>query len=78
MAPIGVEALKGLTMAVDTYFWLHKGALSCGDRIYKGLPIFLIHFAGCRDLKRQIREICFFPTSVSAVARCIGLAKGFF
>uniref|UniRef100_A0A0D9V6F7 Exonuclease 1 n=1 Tax=Leersia perrieri TaxID=77586 RepID=A0A0D9V6F7_9ORYZ len=38
MAPIGVEALKGQTVAVDTYSWLHKGALSCGDRLCKGLP----------------------------------------
>jgi exonuclease-1 len=61
MAPIGVEALKGQTVAVDTYSWLHKGALSCGDRLCKGLPTtrfgsgdlppflgtqgFLIHFA---------------------------------
>ncbi|EEE55478.1 hypothetical protein OsJ_03659 [Oryza sativa Japonica Group] len=38
MAPIGLEALKGQTVAVDTYSWLHKGALSCGDRLCKGLP----------------------------------------
>ncbi|KAL6616162.1 hypothetical protein ACP70R_038432 [Stipagrostis hirtigluma subsp. patula] len=38
MAPIGVEELRGQTVAVDTYSWLHKGALSCGDRLCKGIP----------------------------------------
>jgi hypothetical protein len=30
--------LRGQTVAVDTYSWLHKGALSCGDRLCKGIP----------------------------------------
>jgi exonuclease-1 len=38
MAPIGVAELRGQTVAVDTYSWLHKGALSCGDRLCKGIP----------------------------------------
>ncbi|KAL6845251.1 hypothetical protein ACP4OV_024746 [Aristida adscensionis] len=38
MVPIGVEELRGQTVAVDTYSWLHKGALSCGDRLCKGIP----------------------------------------
>ncbi|PNT72968.1 hypothetical protein BRADI_2g51637v3 [Brachypodium distachyon] len=38
MAPIGVEDLRGQTVAVDTYSWLHKGALSCSDRLCKGIP----------------------------------------
>ncbi|OEL27786.1 Exonuclease 1 [Dichanthelium oligosanthes] len=38
MAPIKVEELRGQTVAVDTYSWLHKGALSCGDRLCKGIP----------------------------------------
>lgn len=38
MAPINVEALKGQTVAVDTYSWLHKGALSCSAQLCKGLP----------------------------------------
>ncbi|KAG2601123.1 exonuclease 1 isoform X2 [Panicum virgatum] len=38
MAPIRVEELRGQTVAVDTYSWLHKGALSCGDRLCKGIP----------------------------------------
>ncbi|KAJ1285660.1 hypothetical protein BS78_03G295000 [Paspalum vaginatum] len=38
MAPIRMEELRGQTVAVDTYSWLHKGALSCGDRLCKGIP----------------------------------------
>ncbi|KAJ1698378.1 hypothetical protein LUZ63_006890 [Rhynchospora breviuscula] len=38
MAPINVEDLKGQTVAVDTYSWLHKGALSCSAQLCKGLP----------------------------------------
>ncbi|KAI5007328.1 hypothetical protein ZWY2020_050773 [Hordeum vulgare] len=38
MAPIRMEDLRGQTVAVDTYSWLHKGALSCGDRLCKGIP----------------------------------------
>ncbi|KAJ0966231.1 hypothetical protein J5N97_027369 [Dioscorea zingiberensis] len=37
MAPIGVEELRGQTVAVDTYSWLHKGALSCSMELCKGL-----------------------------------------
>ncbi|KAG1347513.1 putative Exonuclease 1 [Cocos nucifera] len=38
MAPINVEELRGQTVAVDTYSWLHKGALSCSVQLCKGLP----------------------------------------
>ncbi|KAL5220510.1 hypothetical protein ABZP36_025223 [Zizania latifolia] len=38
MAPIGVDAMRGQTVAVDTYSWLHKGALSCSDHLCKGIP----------------------------------------
>ncbi|XP_035821830.1 exonuclease 1-like isoform X4 [Zea mays] len=38
MAPISAVELRGQTVAVDTYSWLHKGALSCGDRLCKGIP----------------------------------------
>ncbi|KAH7690320.1 XPG/Rad2 endonuclease protein [Dioscorea alata] len=38
MAPISVEELRGQTIAVDTYSWLHKGALSCSMHLCKGLP----------------------------------------
>ncbi|CAD6229625.1 unnamed protein product [Miscanthus lutarioriparius] len=38
MSPISAEELRGQTVAVDTYSWLHKGALSCGDRLCKGIP----------------------------------------
>ncbi|XP_073108238.1 exonuclease 1 isoform X2 [Elaeis guineensis] len=38
MAPINAEELRGQTVAVDTYSWLHKGALSCSVQLCKGLP----------------------------------------
>ncbi|KMZ66855.1 Flap endonuclease 1 [Zostera marina] len=38
MSPIHIKDLKGQTVAVDTYSWLHKGALSCSRELCKGLP----------------------------------------
>ncbi|KAF5475250.1 hypothetical protein F2P56_007078 [Juglans regia] len=38
MAPIHVKELEGCSVAVDTYSWLHKGALSCSRELCKGLP----------------------------------------
>ncbi|XP_024008365.1 exonuclease 1 [Eutrema salsugineum] len=38
MAPIHIKELEGCTVAVDTYSWLHKGALSCSRELCKGLP----------------------------------------
>ncbi|BAT73569.1 hypothetical protein LR48_Vigan01g038800 [Vigna angularis] len=38
MVPINVKDLKGCSVAVDTYSWLHKGALSCSTELCKGIP----------------------------------------
>ncbi|KAJ6416803.1 hypothetical protein OIU84_002643 [Salix udensis] len=38
MVPIHVKELEGCSVAVDTYSWLHKGALSCSTQLCKGLP----------------------------------------
>ncbi|CAN4082143.1 unnamed protein product [Withania somnifera] len=38
MLPINIKELKGSTVAVDTYSWLHKGALSCSKELCKGIP----------------------------------------
>ncbi|KAK6917272.1 XPG-I domain [Dillenia turbinata] len=38
MVPIHIKDLKGCSVAVDTYSWLHKGALSCSTDLCKGLP----------------------------------------
>ncbi|GAB2299048.1 hypothetical protein Dimus_033122 [Dionaea muscipula] len=38
MAPIHIKELQGCCVAVDTYSWLHKGALSCSRELCKGLP----------------------------------------
>ena len=38
MLPIHMKELRGCCVAVDTYSWLHKGALSCSAELCKGLP----------------------------------------
>ncbi|KAM3361947.1 exonuclease 1 isoform X1 [Capsicum galapagoense] len=38
MLPINIKDLKGCKVAVDTYSWLHKGALSCSKELCKGIP----------------------------------------
>ncbi|GLT80172.1 hypothetical protein SLA2020_516260 [Shorea laevis] len=37
MLPIHIKDLQGCSVAVDTYSWLHKGALSCSRELCKGL-----------------------------------------
>uniref|UniRef100_A0A2N9I662 Exonuclease 1 n=1 Tax=Fagus sylvatica TaxID=28930 RepID=A0A2N9I662_FAGSY len=38
MVPIHIKELEGSYVAVDTYSWLHKGALSCSRDLCKALP----------------------------------------
>ncbi|KAK9088246.1 hypothetical protein Scep_027328 [Stephania cephalantha] len=38
MSPIHVKELEGRRVAVDTYSWLHKGALSCSKDLCFSLP----------------------------------------
>ncbi|KAL1328817.1 hypothetical protein AAHE18_13G399300 [Arachis hypogaea] len=38
MAPIHIKELEGCCVAVDTYSWLHKGALSCSTHLCKNIP----------------------------------------
>ncbi|CAN0853678.1 Exonuclease 1 [Linum grandiflorum] len=38
MHPIHIKDLQGCSVAIDTYSWLHKGALSCSTQLCKGLP----------------------------------------
>lgn len=38
MSPINIKDLEGCCVAVDTYSWLHKGALSCSTDLCKGIP----------------------------------------
>ncbi|OMO82801.1 XPG/Rad2 endonuclease [Corchorus olitorius] len=37
MVPIHIKDLEGCSVAIDTYSWLHKGALSCSTELCKGL-----------------------------------------
>ncbi|KAK7359162.1 hypothetical protein VNO77_01110 [Canavalia gladiata] len=38
MVPFHIKDLKGCSAAVDTYSWLHKGALCCSTELCKGIP----------------------------------------
>ncbi|KAJ1426192.1 XPG/Rad2 endonuclease [Sesbania bispinosa] len=38
MVPFHIKDLNGCSVAVDTYSWLHKGALSCSTELCKGMP----------------------------------------
>ncbi|XP_059669371.1 exonuclease 1 [Cornus florida] len=38
MVPVHIKDLEGCCVAVDTYSWLHKGALSCSKDLCKGQP----------------------------------------
>ncbi|KAE9461962.1 hypothetical protein C3L33_06121, partial [Rhododendron williamsianum] len=38
MVPTHIKDLEGCSVAVDTYSWLHKGALSCSKDLCKGQP----------------------------------------
>lgn len=38
MNPIHIKELEGSIVAIDTYSWLHKGALSCSTELCKGQP----------------------------------------
>ncbi|XP_052056591.1 exonuclease 1 isoform X2 [Apodemus sylvaticus] len=36
--PVSVKKYKGQAVAVDTYCWLHKGAIACAEKLAKGEP----------------------------------------
>nr|XP_043622684.1 exonuclease 1 [Erigeron canadensis] len=38
MVPIHIKDLEGCSVAIDTYSWLHKGALSCSKDLCKSQP----------------------------------------
>ncbi|XP_021764191.1 exonuclease 1-like [Chenopodium quinoa] len=38
MSPLHIKDLQGCWVAIDTYSWLHKGALSCSTQLCKGIP----------------------------------------
>ncbi|XP_024627669.1 exonuclease 1 isoform X2 [Medicago truncatula] len=38
MIPIHIKDFHGCSVAIDTYSWLHKGALSCSTDLCKGIP----------------------------------------
>ncbi|XP_044461272.1 exonuclease 1 [Mangifera indica] len=55
MLPIHIKELEGCCVAVDTYSWLHKGALSCSRELCKGLPTFR-HIEYCMHRVNLLRH----------------------
>lgn len=33
---IRISKIRGQTVAIDTYCWLHKGAFACADKLARG------------------------------------------
>ncbi|KAM4784892.1 exonuclease 1 [Cyanocitta cristata] len=51
--PSHVKKYKGLTVAVDTYCWLHKGAYACAEKLARGEPTD-IYVAFCMKLVHML------------------------
>ncbi|XP_027540104.1 exonuclease 1 isoform X2 [Neopelma chrysocephalum] len=51
--PSHVKKYKGLTVAVDTYCWLHKGAYACAEKLARGEPTDL-YVAFCMKLVEML------------------------
>nr|GMD11583.1 exonuclease 1 [Ipomoea batatas] len=61
--PIHIKDLDGCCVAVDTYSWLHKGALSCSKELCKGLPTSK-HISYCMHRVNLLRHYCVKPILV--------------
>ncbi|KAI3883730.1 hypothetical protein MKW92_020706 [Papaver armeniacum] len=55
MIPIHIKDLRGCSVAVDTYSWLHKGALSCSKDLCKSEPTSR-HIAYCMHRVNLLRH----------------------
>ncbi|XP_026404817.1 exonuclease 1-like isoform X2 [Papaver somniferum] len=55
MVPIHIKDLRGCSVAVDTYSWLHKGALSCSKELCKSEPTSR-HIAYCMHRVNLLRH----------------------
>ncbi|KAK1368860.1 Exonuclease 1 [Heracleum sosnowskyi] len=55
MVPIHIKDLKGCSVAVDTYSWLHKGALSCSKDLCLGQPT-TKHIGYCMHRVNMLRH----------------------
>ncbi|WOG85032.1 hypothetical protein DCAR_0104218 [Daucus carota subsp. sativus] len=55
MVPIHIKDLEGCSVAVDTYSWLHKGALSCSKELCTGQPT-TKHIAYCMHRVNMLRH----------------------
>nr|XP_055091178.1 exonuclease 1 isoform X2 [Symphalangus syndactylus] len=54
--PIHVRKYKGQVVAVDTYCWLHKGAIACAEKLAKGEPTDRRRQANLLKGKQLLRE----------------------
>ncbi|XP_050370583.1 exonuclease 1 [Argentina anserina] len=63
MEPIHIKDLKGCSVAIDTYSWLHKGALSCSRDLCQGLPTSR-HIDYCMHRVNLLRHYCVKPVLV--------------
>ncbi|XP_078213368.1 exonuclease 1 isoform X3 [Callithrix jacchus] len=54
--PIHVRKYKGQAVAVDTYCWLHKGAIACAEKLAKGEPTDRRRQANLLKGKQLLRE----------------------
>ncbi|XP_065878620.1 exonuclease 1 isoform X2 [Euphorbia lathyris] len=63
MVPLHIKELEGCSVAVDTYSWLHKGALSCSTQLCKELPT-TRHIDYCMHRVNLLRHYGVKPTLV--------------
>ncbi|XP_048212852.1 exonuclease 1 isoform X1 [Perognathus longimembris pacificus] len=54
--PVHVRKYKGQVVAVDTYCWLHKGAIACAEKLAKGEPTDRRRQANLLKGKQLLRE----------------------
>ncbi|OWK08173.1 EXO1, partial [Cervus elaphus hippelaphus] len=54
--PVHIRKYKGQVVAVDTYCWLHKGAVACAEKLAKGEPTDKRRQANLLKGKQLLRE----------------------
>ncbi|KAM9017909.1 exonuclease 1 isoform 1-T1 [Ara ararauna] len=61
--PTHVKKYRGLTVAVDTYCWLHKGAYACAEKLARGEPTD-VYVAFCMKLVDMLLSFGIIPILV--------------
>ncbi|XP_006761406.1 PREDICTED: exonuclease 1 [Myotis davidii] len=70
--PIHVRKYKGQVVAVDTYCWLHKGAIACAEKLAKGEPTDKRRQANLLKGKQLLREGKV-PEARECFTRCVNV-----